>query len=110
MKTIELIRGDASRSFVGLLFGAIFLLQALDLHSTLISLHERTEANKLILQIAQVTGLPLAVVTVKLMATASIALLAWAWRKSRGVDGPVGVALAVMCLAYTATVINNYVG
>lgn len=110
MKTFELTQGASGRSFVKLLFGAILLLQALDLHSTLISLSERTETNRLILQIAALTGLPLAVAAVKLLATLSICLLIRVWSRSRGMDAPVAVALAVMCLAYAATVINNYVG
>jgi hypothetical protein len=110
MKTFELTQGTAGRSFVKLLFGAILLLQALDLHSTLIALNERAETNKLILEIAAFIGLPLAVVFVKFLATLSIALLIRVWSRSRGMDAPVAVALVVMCLAYAGTVINNYVG
>jgi hypothetical protein len=110
MKSFELTQGAAGRSFVKFLFGAILLLQVLDLHSTLIALHKRTEINQLILQIATAIGLPFAVVVVKLLATLSICLLIRVWSRSRGMNAPVAVALVVMCLAYGTTVINNYVG
>lgn len=110
MKTFELVQGSTSRSFVKLLFAAILLLQALDLHSTLIALDRRTETNLLIVRLAEFVGLPFAVVLMKLMATLSIGLLMRVWSRSRGMDAPVAVALVVMCLAYATTVINNYVG
>jgi DNA-binding LytR/AlgR family response regulator len=110
MNSFELTQGAAGRPFIKLLFGAILLLQVLDMHSTLIALHKRAETNQLILQIATAVGLPFAVVVVKLLATVSISLLIRVWSRSRGMDAPVAVALVVMCLAYGTTVIHNYVG
>lgn len=110
MKIIELSEGASSRALVRPLFRAILLLQVLDLHSTLVALDKRTETNKLILLVASNVGLPLAVASMKSVATLSIFLLIHAWKNSKGMDAPVCAALSVMCLAYAITVINNYAG
>ncbi len=110
MKTFDLNEVAQVRSFVKLLFGALLVLQALDLHSTLIALDARFETNKLILFLATALGLSLAVAAVKLIATLSIFLLFYVWQRTKGMYSPVAAALTVMCLAYATTVINNYRG
>lgn len=108
MRTIKLIRSNASRAFASLLCGALISLQAPDRHRTPVCWHERTKVNKLIIHISRATGWPSAVVAVKLIVSLSIFFVAWVWRRFVSMDGPVGVILVVMCFVYTTTVINNY--
>lgn len=110
MNTFRLHTRTASQLFIRCLFGAVFVLQVLDLHSTIISLEERRETNKFILMLAESIGLPASVFVVKAMAILSLAYMARTWTKSTGFDAPVASALVVMCLSYVFVVVSNYAG
>lgn len=110
MNTIRLQARTASQLFIWCLFGVVFVLQALDLHSTIISLDERRETNKFILLLAQGIGLYASIFVVKALAILSLAYLARTWKRAAGFDGPVVAALVVMCTGYVLVVVNNYAG
>lgn len=100
---------EARRRVITILFMTLMGLQVLDMHSTIISMDSRTELNKFIQSIASWIGMTGAVVAAKGIAIAAIAFLMRSWKQSTDLDGPVGLSLAVMCVAYGITVVNNYV-
>ncbi len=110
MNTIRLQARTASQLFIWCLFGAVFMLQVLDLHSTIISLEERRETNKFILLLSQGIGLQASIFVVKALAIFSLAYLARTWKRSTGFDAPVMTALVVMCVGYVLVVVSNYAG
>lgn len=110
MNTIRLQARTAIQLFIWSLFGAVFVLQVLDLHSTVISLEERRETNKFILLLSQSIGLHASVFVVKALAILSLAYLARSWKSSTGFDAPVATALVVMCVGYVFVVVSNYAG
>lgn len=108
MKTLRLQNQTATQFLIWCLFGAAFVLQVLDLHSTIVSLEERRETNKFILLLSQRIGLHASIFLVKAFAILSLAYLARTWKKSTGFDAPVLTALLVMCVGYVLVVFSNY--
>ena len=99
------------------LFGAVLVLQLLDLHSTLNAHGWQHEGNRFIVWLSQrvarasVAGQAAAVVMVKAFDVLVLgAMYAW-WRRSSGLfDREFAVTLTVLALVFLAVVANNYLG
>lgn len=103
-----LIKKTWSKPFTQALFATILLLQALDLHSTLLAVDNgRKETNLLILQLAQTFGLVESVLLAKFFAVLCVATY---FHLTRNIarNRYVVVPLLLVILIYSTVVLNNY--
>lgn len=86
---------------------ALVVLQVLDLHSSLRA-REASEINHLVVRVAEIWGLPSALIAAKVVAIAGIACLTLIRHRFPRLEREVTVAATVAALFYTAVVFNNY--